>query len=843
MMSRGRPGHRRTRLALLATGVQAVLALLAIPASARASQTPCDVVATSIAASIGTNEDRGGPLDRRISLHVRDVALRDALDRVSALGGVPLAYSPGLLPLDRRVCVNADGQTIGALLAHLLRGTNVEPRVVASHVVLAPTPATATTAPSLGMSVLDRVVVTGSAVAAPRRPLSIGMEVIDGEQLRRQSYSSLADMLDASVPGVWMWPSSPSTLLAQYGALRGASSFGTSAPKIYLDGIEVANPLLVTQVDAESIDRIEVIRGPQGSALYGSDAISGVINIITRHDGAALSTGSLQLQLQSTAGAAASRFAGSVVPTHDQHLVLRSGTNIRSAGLSAEFGQTGALFPSSQSRQLSMAGDARLVASQVTVSAAAHFAGRDAGAGVNPLFASGGAASTATSTSDTAQSVRQYGFGVTAAFAPVGRWTSTLVAGLDGYHLDHVADTAIPFASAVDSALRAARGSGDRATLRASSVAQFGADGLAPTSLTLALEQSVLRQTSTLSQVAAPSQGQRFGTASNVLVERWNRNTGVAAQLSTALNDALFLTAGLRVERNDAFLGGDRFPVLPLLGVATVRRFGEAELKLRLAYGKGIRPPQVPARGAARIDQPGGILRSALDPEAQSGIEAGAELYLGRSLSLQLTRFDQRATGLIQNVAVAVDTQMRGGMPERRVIYTLQNIGEITNRGWEAQTRVTHGPLALSASVTTVDSRVRTVAASYYGELRPGDRMLAVPHITSSATASWTDARWSAALTASRAQDWINYDRLALASAFAAPSSASPRDFTGPRLRSYWLRYDGQMRMRASLSRDLGRGLSALAIGENLLGGQLGEPDNGTIRAGRTISAGLRAAF
>ena len=40
------------------------------------------------------------------------------------------------------------------------------------------------------------------------------------------------------------------------------------------------------------------------------------------------------------------------------------------------------------------------------------------------------------------------------------------------------------------------------------------------------------------------------------------------------------------------------------------------------------------------------------------------------------------------------------------------------------------------------------------------------------------------------------------------------------------------------------KGYRALLLtGENLLGGQLGEPDNVTIRPGRTVTAGLRASF
>ena len=56
--------------------------------------------------------------------------------------GVPLAYSSDLLPLDRPVCVDAERQPLGRVLATLLAGTSVEALVVAHKVVLAPTAGT-----------------------------------------------------------------------------------------------------------------------------------------------------------------------------------------------------------------------------------------------------------------------------------------------------------------------------------------------------------------------------------------------------------------------------------------------------------------------------------------------------------------------------------------------------------------------------------------------------------------------------------------------------------------------------------------------------------------------------
>ena len=51
-------------------------------------------------------------LQRRISIHLRDVALRDALDRVALIAGIRLSYSGETIPLDRRVSVSRDTSSI-----------------------------------------------------------------------------------------------------------------------------------------------------------------------------------------------------------------------------------------------------------------------------------------------------------------------------------------------------------------------------------------------------------------------------------------------------------------------------------------------------------------------------------------------------------------------------------------------------------------------------------------------------------------------------------------------------------------------------------------------------------
>ncbi|HEY0527986.1 MAG TPA: TonB-dependent receptor, partial [Gemmatimonadaceae bacterium] len=327
------------------------------------------------------------------------------------------------------------------------------------------------------------------------------------------------------------------------------------------------------------------------------------------------------------------------------------------------------------------------------------------------------------------------------------------------------------------------------------------------------------------------------------------------AQANLSVNDVGYVTAGLRVERNGA-LGNSTVSTLPMVGAAAVRDYGPLTLKVRSAYGRGIRPPTTAPRETSLYDPRHEARLTSLAPEEQSGIETGLDLFVGHSLGLQVTRFDQRAAGLIQRVAY-VSTDQRSGSSgrggpgpspspypvpaeDRHIDYLLQNVGEITNRGWELRGDVNVSSLALGATFSTVDSRVQRLARGYIGDLRVGDRMLEVPARTASLTASWLGTAWTGSMSASRSWDWINYDRIALAGAFSN-STQTDAQLVGRELRNYWLHYSGVTRLRATLSRSVYRGLSLTVGGDNLLNRQNGEPDNVTVVPGRTLTFGLRA--
>lgn len=128
---------------------------------------------------------------------------------------------------------------------------------------------------------IETVVVTASRVAVPAAQVGSSVTVITEEMLATRRPTFVADAL-RDVPGVAMSRGGGYGAVTQ-ARIRGAEGNHTL---VLIDGVEANNPISGSEFDfanlaATDIERIEVLRGPQ-SALYGSDAIGGVINVITR---------------------------------------------------------------------------------------------------------------------------------------------------------------------------------------------------------------------------------------------------------------------------------------------------------------------------------------------------------------------------------------------------------------------------------------------------------------------------------------------------------------------------------------------------------------------------------
>jgi vitamin B12 transporter len=131
-----------------------------------------------------------------------------------------------------------------------------------------------------GSPEIEEILVSASLIPISANRSANAITVIDSEQIKLRAPSSIADLL-RDVPGFAVSQSGSLGAFTEIRA-RGAES---NHLVVLVDGIEVNDPSGSDQVNwgtfaTTEIERIEIVRGPQG-ALSGSDAIAGVINIIT----------------------------------------------------------------------------------------------------------------------------------------------------------------------------------------------------------------------------------------------------------------------------------------------------------------------------------------------------------------------------------------------------------------------------------------------------------------------------------------------------------------------------------------------------------------------------------
>ncbi|MBI4971933.1 MAG: TonB-dependent receptor [Candidatus Omnitrophica bacterium] len=127
---------------------------------------------------------------------------------------------------------------------------------------------------------VDPLIVTATRSAQPMSHVGLPMTVITREQIEREGDMQVIDVL-RNVPGVNVVRNGSRGRTTSV-FIRGANGNHTL---FMINGVEVSSPATgaydPTNLNVEDVERIEIIRGPQ-STLYGSEAIGGVINVITR---------------------------------------------------------------------------------------------------------------------------------------------------------------------------------------------------------------------------------------------------------------------------------------------------------------------------------------------------------------------------------------------------------------------------------------------------------------------------------------------------------------------------------------------------------------------------------
>jgi iron complex outermembrane receptor protein len=697
-----------------------------------------------------------------LSLSLRNVPLVEALLRLRREAGLPLAWRGDQLPTGHRVSVTLRARPWEEVLAGVLRGSGLRAeRTASGNILLLPRAASASpdqeaaALRAVGIVELDQLVVTGSAVGpAPERDQPTAITVVREADLVASPHRRLPDQLRAFLPGVVTWDRGGAGPAPLVGGVRGVASFTARAPKVYVDGIELASPELFTLLDGRGISRLEMLHGPQGAALHGPDALNGVMQLETRR---APSGSAARPVTAAAVGGVLDRAGAGDAAWGEGAAGIGGGMPDGGFDLLLSASRLGASPSATTAHRLRAGG--RIVRGAVTLEGTGWVA-RHAAPIERMVPASGGLLARP------AVPLDERGGGITIRHAPSARLAHQVVVGMH-------------------------RISGGREPFRSP---------ILPPVLPLAATNETAQRTSVRYAIQHDLPGLQLtagGEVSERTLTRSARQAGGGADLSALYTEALasrgafaqvrlrvgalVLSGGGRTDRLSSVGAEADVPTALTAGATWTTPVGLATLRLRAAWGRALRPPEP---GMSRALSAGTIRQEAsptLRPERQSGVELGADWHTEAGAWLRFTWFDQRAEDLLQQV----DLRRPSGSTR---VYQFQNVGAITNRGVEVDGGVTHGRFALAGRVHTVRSRVARLAPSYSGEFQEGDVPLEVPATTGAVAFryAYRATRWEAGV--SWVGGWTGYDWLLV----TRVEEGAAQDRDGPR--DYWLAYPAVVR-------------------------------------------------
>ena len=167
---------------------------------------------------------------------------------------------------------------------------------------------------------LDELVVTGAGTEQTREKLGTALTTVDASTIKRTNESNVVQALAGKVPNVLTNQASGDAGASTSIQIRGAKTFGTSQPTIYIDGVPISNvtrqegttqlgtgaaaplsgaptPNRAADINTEDIESIEILKGASAASIYGVAAGSAGAILITTKKGR---PGRTQFSLRST---------------------------------------------------------------------------------------------------------------------------------------------------------------------------------------------------------------------------------------------------------------------------------------------------------------------------------------------------------------------------------------------------------------------------------------------------------------------------------------------------------------------------------------------------------------
>lgn len=562
----------------------------------------------------------------------------------------------------------------------------------------------AAAAPAASDSPGDDIVVTALRAPVPLQQVAVSLTVIDEAALHFAQPLALTDILDRT-PGISVARN------GGYGAttslrIRGADPAQTI---VVVDGMRMSDQTAIaggfdfSQLFADDVSRIEILRGPQ-SILWGSDAIGGIVAVTTAKPTRPLGA-DIAFEGGSHDTVSARAGIGGTSTLVDWRL---SGSTFSTSGIPS---LTGGTLPNGYSRQSGSATATVHIASNVSLDLRGYWDEARTSYSDNYNLESGIYAG------DIQQNNQWSGY------------AGLNVALLDGHWQNRFAflqnETNIEDVTPIDSPALTFVGHGR--------TRRYEYQGSLAASRWLDLV------------FGAEREEQRMMTGSP-----WDSVQPYDLTLHAVSTDSLYGQARLTPVKGLSLSGGVRYDHQSQFGGNTVFSAGgtytpdDGTTLVRVSYDEGFKAPSL-----YQLYSDYGS--TALQPEHAKGWQAGIERsFLARLLTLSGSWFERRSTNLIEYLScpysgtIPAVCYIPGTSIQRYGYYA--NVAKAESHGFELAGHGRIGPVFAQANYSIIVSEDRTADSSTYGQQLPR-----VPRHLANAELGYA---WSAGLTTSVAARW-----------------------------------------------------------------------------------------
>ncbi len=548
---------------------------------------------------------------------------------------------------------------------------------------------------------LNEVIVTGSQSGRQKRALANPVTTISDDELKFMSIDKIDDLFEGRVPGGYSLELDYQNRKNQTISLRGSQSFNSynNTVKMYIDGVEVADYSFspINTLDYNDIDRIEILRGPMASTLYGSGSSGGVIQIFTKKG---IRSGT-KIRFKSYVTTTSTPYVEKTPIGQYYSFGISSGSSDKGFHFGLYRSVSNLPYPNNgiNDKDWKLNGGLNMRTGPFSIDLKASYGSSIFGSVNNPYILDLAKERGWTALPSFYKDIRDHKYSSIDQRASINlrhvisdKWYQNLTLGYNKTSYENVA------LASTNNKYQYLDRTWQKNTIswfintRQNFMRNYTAD------ITAGIEHTIQKSNYLNSNLDVVPEDIRAKSLQSGIVNNYGyTNTGYYGEAVIGYKNKLYLTAGMRFEDNSYY--GDKYGLdkNPRIGLSYVFEKKGFVLKPRISWGSSSTAPKEFQKEYQKTSFVTILANPNLGPESQSGYEAGLDFYYREWASLEITYYNQ----VVKNGITGVNVD-DPNTPEREVQY--QNINEFFNKGWEFSGKVLFNPVSVDFTFTIINS-------------------------------------------------------------------------------------------------------------------------------------------